>query len=62
MIRAGVFLIFLAFAIGSADGQRSYASHSVLASGSWYKLSAVGEGLFKLEGARLQAAGVGPLP
>ncbi|MFM7671535.1 MAG: type IX secretion system sortase PorU [Bacteroidota bacterium] len=64
MVRTGFFLFFLAFASCPfwALAQRSYAAHSVLSSGNWFKLAVETEGIFKLDGARLQAAGIATLP
>ncbi len=64
MNRFATFLIFLATAAVPKllEGQRSYASHSVLAAGSWIKLAVPQAGLYKVEGARLQAGGLLSLP
>lgn len=64
MIRAVRFLFFLAFVLTSAwvCGQRNYAAHSVLASGIWYKLAVGQPGLYKLDGFRMQSAGLINLP
>ncbi len=64
MNRFATFLIFLAIAAVPqlAEGQRSYAAHSVLSAGSWIKLAVPQAGLYKVEGARLQAGGLLTLP
>lgn len=42
-------------------GQRQYASHSVLAIGSWVKISTTGQGVFKVSATDLRSAGVGTI-
>ncbi|MEY5034858.1 MAG: type secretion system sortase PorU, partial [Bacteroidota bacterium] len=64
MVRAVVFLIFLAFVLYPVNGgaQRTYAPRSVLASGNWYKLAVSSEGIYRIDGARIQTAGIANLP
>jgi len=50
----GVLLI-----LAQVQGQRQYASSSVLASGNWYKIAVKEAGIYKVEGAFLANLGVG---
>ena len=54
------WLIFLILSTLSlfAEGQKNYASTSVLASGKWIKISAQGQGVFKVTASFLKTAGV----
>jgi hypothetical protein len=64
MVRAVVFLFFLAFVLYPVNGgaQRTYASRSVLSTGNWYKLAVPSEGIYRIDGARIQTAGIANLP
>lgn len=64
MIRAGIFLIFLAFAgmTVPVHGQRTYAARSVLANGSWFKLAVDSAGLYKIDGSWFRFDGAPALP
>lgn len=64
MIRAGFFLIFLAFMVypDSLRAQRTYAARSVLVSGTWFKLAVDSGGLYKIEGSWLRFDGAPALP
>lgn len=53
-----LFLLCLQGAWLSALGQRSYAPHSVLATGSWYKLGLTQPGIYKITVAQLRGMGV----
>nr|WP_262901510.1 type IX secretion system sortase PorU [Flavihumibacter profundi] len=47
----------------SVRAQRSYAGHSVLATGNWYKLAVTQAGVYKIDGAFLQQLGLSlPVP
>ena len=58
------FLIFLGVAILHAQlsAQRSYVSHSVLATGTWQKLAVSQSGIHKIDGSWLQSTGLTTLP
>jgi hypothetical protein len=54
-----VLLIFLPLLLSvQAGAQRSYANHSVLASGSWYKLAVKQEGMYKVDASLLGSMGI----
>ncbi|MEN9950019.1 MAG: type secretion system sortase PorU [Bacteroidota bacterium] len=54
-----MLLTALVVLVLGSRGQRQYASHSVLATGSWVKISTTGQGVFKVSAADLRSAGVG---
>jgi hypothetical protein len=51
-------LLFLHGAWKSALGQRSYAAHSVLATGTWYRLGVTQPGVYKITVAQLNSMGI----
>lgn len=51
-------LLFALFFFFSSTAQRVYRSNSVLASGSWYKISVKKTGIYKIDGAFLQSLGI----
>jgi hypothetical protein len=54
-----VLLFFIAFLLSAqANAQRSYAIHSVLASGNWYKLGIRQEGMYRVDAAMLSSMGI----
>ena len=60
-ITVSVLLVICAF--GSLNAQRAYKTHSVLASGAWYKIAVGGEGVYKLDAAFLSSLGIsGAIP
>lgn len=53
------FLSCLCFAIATfANGQRTYISQSVLATGNWYKIAVNQDGVYKIDASFLSALGV----
>ncbi|MEN9699359.1 MAG: hypothetical protein RLZZ301_557 [Bacteroidota bacterium] len=44
--------------LSSQGIQKDYASHSVLASGSWYRIAVTKDGIYKLDKAFLEACGI----
>ncbi len=52
------FLLLLLFLRGSALAQRTYAPHSVLAAGNWYKLAVAAPGMYKIDVGFLGTLGV----
>ncbi|MFM1793889.1 MAG: type secretion system sortase PorU, partial [Bacteroidota bacterium] len=56
MKRWVIFLAVFIFAL-SAQGQKNYASTSVLSKGRWVKISTEGQGVFKITGSFLNEAG-----
>ena len=57
-IRGIVCTGLLLMAFFGAEGQRIYAPHSVLATGSWYKIGARDPGIYKLDLTQLAALGI----
>ena len=54
-----IILVWLVFGgWKNSNGQRTYAPHSVLASGSWYKLSVNNPGIYKIDVSFLNALGI----
>lgn len=58
-----LLLIFLAFGITMAHGQRTYKQASVLSTGNWYKIGVHTAGVYKIDVAFLSSLGIsGGLP
>ncbi len=61
MITACRNLLFLGLSLFftlDSNGQRSYASHSVLASGNWFRISVSGPGVYKMDVPFLSSLGL----
>ncbi|HSF44863.1 MAG TPA: hypothetical protein VLA58_02595, partial [Chitinophagaceae bacterium] len=58
LLRSVWFQIFLVLASLQGWGQRQYAAHSVLSTGTWYKISTSAPGIYKLDAASLSRVGV----
>ncbi|KAA2245572.1 type IX secretion system sortase PorU [Chitinophaga agrisoli] len=53
-----LLLLLLPFTWSAASGQRTYAPHSVLASGTWYKLAITQPGIYKITVSQLNDMGI----
>jgi hypothetical protein len=58
LCRAGLLLMGLV-GWGNAGAQRTYKDHSVLASGSWFRVAVPAEGVYRMDGAFLASLGLG---
>ncbi|MDE3235358.1 MAG: type IX secretion system sortase PorU [Bacteroidota bacterium] len=58
MYRKIGFVIIGILLVAFVQAQRSYAAHSVLASGTWYKIAVTGEGIYKIDLPFLQKMGI----
>ena len=62
-MRKFLLLSFFTFLLLSVFAQRTYKANSVLASGNWFKISVVEEGVYKLDVSFLNSLGItGSIP
>ncbi|RYY89886.1 MAG: type IX secretion system sortase PorU [Chitinophagaceae bacterium] len=59
LCRAALLLLLTAFSLPGLKAQRTWKPHSVLASGSWYRIAVSADGVYKLDAAFLGSLGLG---